>query len=194
MDDKTRELSFLPDAKLLSAVIENARAENELAKEYEDAAYPNFSTFAQKAKTEEEVRLEILISSTENAASIYSAMLKEEESKGRWRTRFILFFSIMLVVATAFTGVLVYAIAVGKATVPTELLIAIFTYIFANIFSILFFMVKYVSNNQHLETFNTVTKKLLDYLIQDKTTTENSKEKDSLKSNKTKSKESTLKN
>lgn len=187
MDNKTRELSFLPDDKLLSAVIKNAKAEDELVKEYEkNADYPNFAAYAAANKTEEEVRLEILISSTENAASIYSAMLKEEESKGRWRTRFILFFSLMLVVATVFTGVLVYAIAVGKATVPTELLIAIFTYIFANIFSILFFMVKYVSNNQHLETFNTVTKKLLDYLIQDKTTTENNKEKTTSPKSKTK--------
>ena len=119
-------------------------------------------------KNEADLRIEILQFALDNANSIYKLSSKEESSKAKWRTFFILFFSGLLFITVTCTLVLLVVDAMGLVSVSTALVIGIFTSIVAEIFSILHFTLKYINNTQYLESFSTISHKLLDYLVQDK--------------------------
>lgn len=121
----------------------------------------------------EDVSLKILRSASNNANQIYECVISEEKSKIKWRKFFILFFSALLVLSLAAISYLIWGSALSILVISDELIIALLVYVIANILSILYFMVRYINNNQYLEMFKIVTHKMLDYIIQDKAITAN---------------------
>ncbi len=121
-------------------------------------------------KDEAKIRVEILDSTLDSANAIYKLVDKEEKSKAKWRTFFILSFSIMLFLSLIFISTMTVLDSIGMVVLSYELVIGVFVNIFADIFSILYFMLKYINNSQYLESFRTTSHKLLDYLVQDKAT------------------------
>ena len=128
-----------------------------------------------KPDVENSIRMAILQSSLDNANDVYKQIIAEEKTKNIWRKFFILFFSILLAIALAFIGILTTLDSLGIVALSTELVVGIFAYIFADIFSIIYFMLKYINDPQYLKSFEATTHKLLDYLIQDKATGGSSK-------------------
>jgi hypothetical protein len=118
--------------------------------------------------SEDALRVQILLAAIESSNNIYKLNQYNENSKRKWRKFFIVFCCVILVFSLIFVFKMIYLSAIKQVTLSTEALAAMFTYIIANLFSILFFMIKYVHNDKYLETFKIVTHKLLDYLIADK--------------------------
>jgi len=119
-------------------------------------------------RTEKDLRKDILNSALKTANTINEFNMQLETKKHFWRKFFMIFFCSMLFVSfVAIVGLLIC----GKIT---DLQLGVLTSsMLAEIFAIVFFMVKYVHNDLYLETFKTVTQKLLDYLIQDKDNNDN---------------------
>lgn len=77
----------------------------------------------------------------------------------------------MLALSIVFLGVLVVFDSIGQIKLSTEIIVGIFAYLFADILAILYFMIQYINNSQYLQSFRDISHKMLDYLIQDKATT-----------------------
>ena len=123
---------------------------------------------SKREKSEKDLRKDILNSALKTANTINEFNMQLETKKHTWRKFFIIFFCILLSVSF---GTIVILLIFGKIS---DLQLSVLTSsILAEIFAILFFMVKYVHNDLYLETFKTVTQKLLDYLIQDKDNNDN---------------------
>jgi len=120
--------------------------------------------------SERAIRLKMLITASDNANTIFTLVTDEEKLKIKWRKFFIVFFSILLVISILFVWVLIILNSKNILYVSTQILMGLFVYIIANIFSILYFMLKYINNNQYLEMFKTVTHKMLDFLSENKNT------------------------
>lgn len=118
--------------------------------------------------TDAEIRRRILQATLSSANSIYAEVARKEKSKNKWRAFFIVFCCLLLTLTLFFVGFIIIVNGMGKLSVEKEIIIALLTYIVANFFTILIFMVKYVHSSQYLETFRTVTHKLLDYVLADK--------------------------
>ena len=113
--------------------------------------------------SEEKLRVNILNESIESAKKIYETNQKHEKEKAIWRRFFICLLSGLLLASLIFGGILIY-----NERISDFQLSILAGSILAEIFSMLFFMIKYVHTDLYLETFKTVTQNLLDYLIQDK--------------------------
>jgi len=113
--------------------------------------------------SEEKLRIVILIESIEAARKIYVTNQEHEREKAIWRRFFIGLLSVLLLASLVYGGVLIC-----RGEITDFQLSILAGSILAEIFSILFFMVKYVHTDLYLKTFKTVTSKLLDYLVQDK--------------------------
>lgn len=122
-----------------------------------------------KELSENDIRINILQSSVENANQIYQSMKAEEAKKSKSRSLCLFLFLFILGLSVVSTFVLVFLDCFNVIQLDIQVLITISTYIIANIFAILVTFVKYINNNQYLEMFKTVTHKLLDYLVADKT-------------------------
>lgn len=118
--------------------------------------------------TDEELRRNILKTTLDRANSIYIDISNKEQSKNKWRTFFIVLCCSLLVISLILVFVLIFLSGQRMLYVEKEIIIALLTYIVANFFTILIFMIKYVHSSQYLETFRTVTYKLLDYVLADK--------------------------
>jgi len=124
---------------------------------------------ATSRDTEESLRIEILKSSLERSIEIHKAIGETEKSKATQRTFFIGFFSKSLTYSLIFMALLIFLDSVCKSvSLSVEIVIAAFTTIIANIFAVLFFMVKYTNDSAYLKAFRTISHKLLDYLVNDK--------------------------
>ena len=107
----------------------------------------------------------MLLSAAESANIVCKKILEEEERKTIWRKYFIIFLSSLLVISVGFIGFIIVSTSVE---VSDELIIALLVYIVANIFSLLYFMVKYITDNKYIDMYKTTYHKILDFLIQDK--------------------------
>ena len=143
-----------------------------------DQAQPSISTLLDyegamppiAKESENDVRVLILKSSIDNANTIYNLCREEERNKEKWRSHFIKFFSVLLVCTVIFLFTMIVLDGCGVIKLSTELVIGIFVKLFADILAILYFMIQYINNSRTLESFKTISHKLLDYLIQDKAT------------------------
>jgi hypothetical protein len=126
-------------------------------------------------KTLDELHRDIIIKSSETANSISESIIKNEKSKNFWRVFFIIFFSVLLIFTLVVIFTLIYLDANGIIIISDAVIISLLTYVIANIFSILYFMVKYVNNSEYLKLFKNVTQKMLEYIIQHKYITTNHK-------------------
>ena len=159
-----------------AALKENAEEKNDFIGDKEKTVSNILDThIAPKKKTEEEIRLDILETSSNNANNIYSAITKEEEDKRAHRHKFINFFKTLLIWSLVVILILIILSSCGILHIPLQVFVCLFVYIIANIFSILYIMVKYINNNQYLELFKTVTSTMLTYLIEDKQSKSNNK-------------------
>ncbi|WP_369282174.1 hypothetical protein [Oscillibacter sp. GMB15532] len=118
--------------------------------------------------SESDLRVKILLSALESSNSIYKLSLDNENTKKDWRKRFIIFSWTTLSLSLVAVFALVFLDSFKVIQVSPAALVSIFTYIIANLFTALFYMIRYVHNDQYLETFKVVTHKLLDYLLADK--------------------------
>lgn len=140
------------------------------AKQYseEDFTESPLDKCAVEDITEDKVRIEILLSAVKSADRVYDINTKNEHKKAFWRGFFIIFLSALLGVSLTAIGVMLFL-----EKLDTPALIACLSYVVANIVALLHYMVKYAHNDLYLETFKTVTQKLLDYLIEDKNSQRN---------------------
>lgn len=111
------------------------------------------------------IKNQMLLSAAESANIVCKKILEEEERKTIWRKYFIIFLSSLLVISVGFIGFIIVSTSVE---VSDELIIALLVYIVANIFSLLYFMVKYITDNKYIDMYKTTYHKILDFLIQDK--------------------------
>lgn len=147
----------------LDKVKKEEKEEKLLEKEYDkDNSEDN------KCANKNDIQLSILENCASSRNDIYERMQKEEDDKSKQRLKFIKFFKNLLVISLIFIGTLISLDGFGIIELATEMVIALFAYVIANIFSILFIMLKYVTKNNYLETFKVVTHKLLDYIVMDK--------------------------
>jgi len=129
------------------------------------------SFVSENEKNEQKIRIEILTHALNTANRIINFNEEHEKKKSFWRGFFIIFLCIILVSSLALAGIFLY---IEKLS---DFQLSILSgSILAEIFAMIFFMVKYVHNDLYLDTFTTVTQKLLDYLIQDKSPKEDNKD------------------
>ena len=121
------------------------------------------SYISENDRIEQELRIKILTHALETANKIINFNERHEKQKYFWRKFFIGFLCILLVCSLIFTGVFLY-----KEKLSDFQLSILAGSILAEIFAMIFFMIKYAHNDLYLDTFKTVTQNLLDYLIQDK--------------------------
>jgi hypothetical protein len=114
-------------------------------------------------KSEQEMRVDILAHALNTANRMIDFNEKHEVQKSKWRTIFIALFCVLLIVSF---GVTVLLLFLGKLS-DLQLSVLVVNLII-EVLAIIFFMIRYVHNDLYLDTFKTVTQKLLDYLIQDK--------------------------
>jgi len=112
---------------------------------------------------EEQLRVNILGESIKSAKKIYETNQEHEKEKAIWRRVFIALTSCMLLASLVFGGILIWMDRISDFQLGV-----LGGSVLAELFSVLFFMIKYVHTDLYLKTFKTVTKSLLDYLIQDK--------------------------
>lgn len=132
-----------------------------------DHVSEQLNTFVQKTeiiqKNETELRIDILNSALNTANKIIAFNIEHENKKHHWRKVFMIFFCSLLAASFAVISTLLFMEKISDVQ-----LTVLASSILAEIFAIVFFMVKYVHNDMYLKTFKTVTQKLLDYLIEDK--------------------------
>ncbi|MCL2874271.1 MAG: hypothetical protein FWE29_04985 [Defluviitaleaceae bacterium] len=132
-------------------------------------------------KSESELKMQILQDSLSIANKIYKLNEEEENEKKKWRAEFIRFICWLLSITIAVAFVLLILDAIGCISISTVLMISIFTVVVAEICALLAFMVKYINNTQYLQSFETITHKLLDYLVKDKAAKSSSSEEENAK-------------
>ena len=116
-----------------------------------------------EARSEKELRIEILSHALNTANKIIGFNEKHEKQKHFWRKFFIISFCSLLLVSFMSMVVL---LSMEKIS---DLQLGVLTgSVLAEIFAIIFFMIKYVHSDLYLDTFKTVTQNLLEYLIKDK--------------------------
>jgi len=142
---------------------------------YEDEEFFNFEdeyeeafNFEEDSLNQDELKLKILKDSLKIATEIYEFSQQEEKRKAKWREVFFKLLSILICITVAVVIALPFLEARGVVNVPNVLLIGLFASIIAEIFALLGFMIRYINDSQYLESFKTITHKLLDYLVADK--------------------------
>lgn len=113
----------------------------------------------------ERTKLNMLVSAADCANKVADKILCEEAAKDQWREFFIIFLSVLLGISLLFIGYLILHKELG---VSESLIISLLIYVVANVFSLLFFMVKYITSNKYMYMFKITYHKILDFIIQDK--------------------------
>lgn len=145
-------------------VIDSAKSE----KSCDSGVFPTDGNDSSEPVDKDTIKLRILEMSANNASHIYALMNKDEVAKEKERKSFFLFFKWLLAISLVFIAILIILNVLGKITLAIEIVIALFTYVIANIFAVIIIMAKYITQNAYLDTFKVVTHKLLDYLVDDK--------------------------
>lgn len=123
---------------------------------------------AERPKSKEDIKLEILTSCANNSYLIYDKIKEEEDDKKINRKCFIYLFISLLFITLGLTFILIILKAIKIFDISDTIIIGLLTYIIANIFTILIIIVRYVHDSKYLEMFNTVTQSMLNFLVEDK--------------------------
>jgi hypothetical protein len=115
-------------------------------------------------ETPDDYSTKILSESLNRASQVFELMNDDEKDKARWRKALITFSLISLGAAIVFSLVVIVLDACAVIELSDTVTIGFFTYIIVNLFSLTYFMAKYITDNKYLETFRAITDPLLNYL------------------------------
>ena len=154
------------------AAVANANNDPHLQAEIDGLRLDIDEALSQKSHVETEsdteVKSRMLRAIANNAAAIFTATMKEETSKKRWRNFFMLFFVCLLVISlTLFIIGIILDSTTDWFNLSLEVIVGAFAYFLTNIFAVINLMTKYVNNTRYMDIFKTISDGLLIYLAKD---------------------------
>lgn len=151
------------DSDVLQQLVKSSLPENYNKSE----VYDKSALFKGDECEDFDYKKQILSSAIRVSNKINESMITEEKAKRNMRIWLLVFLVLILMVSVAYVAWLIYQKGIGKIHISDGIIYGFFTYIIAEVFAILRVMTKYISENMLLNTFGSVTQKLLDFLVND---------------------------